>query len=134
MKIFVFGNPIVKQDSLPIKYLPRLKESFPDIEFILADPTESWTRNEQSIIIIDTVIGLDNAALFESLDSFEKQGKQITPHDYDLYTDLKLLKKLGKIKQVMIIGIPANGRLEDLKKAIARVKKGIEKSKAGMTK
>ena len=104
MTVFVFGNPTVTQDSLPLKLLPRLRKKFPDIQFIHADPTENWWQGEKELVIIDTVQGIDNVTVFDSLDEFEKQSR-ITPHDYDLYMDLRILKKLGKVKKVKIIGI-----------------------------
>ena len=104
MTIFVFGNPTVTQDSLPLKLLPKLRKQFPEITFVHADPTENWWNGEKELVIIDTVQGIDNVTVFDSLDEFEKQSR-ITPHDYDLYMDLRILKKLGKVKKVKIIGI-----------------------------
>ena len=32
-KILIFGNPIVKEDSMPLKLKAKLENRFPDIEF-----------------------------------------------------------------------------------------------------
>lgn len=105
MKVSVFGNELVKSDKYPAQLIPRLSKQFPAIEFIHVDPTENWYQNEKEIIILDTIVGIDKVTIFNSLDSFENHTK-ITPHDYDLYMDLQLLMKIGKVKNVTIIGIP----------------------------
>jgi hypothetical protein len=33
--------------------------------------------------------------------------RRVSVHDYEVITELKLLKKLGKIKKLKIIGVPA---------------------------
>jgi len=107
MKIYVLGNPLVKQDSLPLKILPKLKSLFPQIKFEIVDPNENFPhKNEKNLIILDTVIGIKKPTILD-LDDFEKEKKTpISPHDYDLLTHLLLLKKIKKIKKVKIIGVP----------------------------
>lgn len=106
MTIYIFGNPLVPQDSLPVKLLPELKKEFPDIEFVIRDPTENWTGDEKEVIIIDTIVGIDKVTLFNSLDSFQQTGSRISLHDYDVFFDLALLLKLEKIKKITILGVP----------------------------
>ena len=36
MKIYVLGNQILDEDSIPLKILPKLKKKFPDINFKVA--------------------------------------------------------------------------------------------------
>jgi Ni,Fe-hydrogenase maturation factor len=45
--------------------------------------------------------------LIDDVDKFV-QTKALSLHDFDLGLNLKLAKKLGKIKSVKIIGVPAN--------------------------
>lgn len=105
MTIYIFGNPIEPSDSLPVQLIPILKKEFPDITFIHADPTENWWQGEKEIVILDTVKGIDKVTLLKDLDAFQKQS-MITPHDYDVYVDLMLMKKIREITSVTIIGIP----------------------------
>ena len=105
MKVFVFGNPDLDFDSFPLRILPRLKKQLPKIDFEIKDPNEEWKVPEE-IIIIDTVAGINNPMVFESLESFSAPPR-VSMHDFDAYTNLKYLQKLGKIKKIKIIGLPS---------------------------
>lgn len=125
MKIYVFGNPLVKEDSVPLGLLPDLKKLFPKVTFIITDPNENFPpKNEKDLVILDTVKGIKKPTLF-NLDDFEKtKNTPVSPHDYDLLFHLLLLKKLKKIDSIKIIGIPSifKGRtllLDLLKKIIS---------------
>ena len=120
MKIYILGNPLVAADSLPLKLLPKLRTALPDFEFIETDPTENFIPEANSIII-DTVLGISKVTKFNSIDEFET-FRSVTAHDYDLSLHLQLLKKLGKLNSVVIIGIPAKG---DLAMIFRRIKQLI---------
>lgn len=106
MKIFVFGNPDLPTDSLPLRILPQLRARWPQIEFVVADPNEEW-EVPKNLTLIDTVQGLGAVTEFTNLDDFVRPP-QITMHDFDAYTNLRYLQKLGKIKKIKIIGLPPN--------------------------
>ena len=105
MTVYVFGNASSPSDSIPLKLLPALQKQFPTINFVHVDPTENWYKGEKQLVILDTVVGIQKPTIFNSLDAFDKQA-DITPHDYDVYMDLKLLQKIEKIQKITIIGIP----------------------------
>lgn len=105
MTVFVFGNPDVEEDSLPMRILPSLQKEFPSILFQMLDPNEEWNVSE-NLIIIDTVVGINDVTLFDSLDVFES-APRVSLHDFDAYANLRLLAKLGKLKKIKIIGIPS---------------------------
>ncbi|MEW6610511.1 MAG: hypothetical protein AB1352_02715 [Patescibacteria group bacterium] len=116
MTVMAFGNPILKNDSLPLKILPELQKHLPEITFEVKDPTEEVVPQENPWWIIDTVKGITEVTLFESLDDFEEKLKtvsRISLHDFDLGFHLLLLKKLHPDLQVRIIGVPSidNGRV-----------------------
>jgi Ni,Fe-hydrogenase maturation factor len=119
MKAYIVGNPLVKEDSLPIVLLPKLRKALPDIAFEEADPNENFVPEEGSIII-DTVQGIKEVTLFETLDVFE-QTTSVSPHDYDLLLHLQLLKKLHKITSVHILGVPARGDKQMVLKELSLV-------------
>jgi hypothetical protein len=104
MHIFVFGNPDIEMDSLPITLLPKLEEQFPTHTFTVLDPNEEWDV-PKDMLIIDTVVGIDTVTVFENLTSFLK-APRVTCHDFDAYANLQFLMKLKKIDSVRIIGIP----------------------------
>ena len=122
MKIFVFGNDIFPGDSTAVQLIPVLSKHFNKIDFIHADPTENWYKEEKELTILDTVVGIDNVTVFQSLDEFEEQAR-VTPHDYDVYVDLHLLMKIGKVKKLTIIGIP----VKQSKQTIQQVEKIISR-------
>jgi len=119
MKILIFGNPLLKQDSLPIKLIPKLKQKFPNIKFKEIDPTEDLEpflntdtpntehRTPGDLVAIDTIKGIDKVTTINSIEQL-KANKIYSMHDFDLTLNLKLLKKLNIIDSVKIIGIPMN--------------------------
>ncbi len=113
MKIYIFGNPLVKEDSLPLRILPTLKKLFPRIEFIIADPNENFPpKSEKDLIILDTVKGIKEPMILNLDDLADIKSTPISPHDYDLLFHLLLLKKTKKLNHVKIIGVPEKKRGE----------------------
>lgn len=105
MKVLVFGNPLVKEDSLALRLIPELNKLIPNVEFIEIEPTEGLEKFGKDLIILDVVEGIDEIVIIED---FEQLGlsQVYSMHDFDLAYNLKLLKKIGKIDTIKIIGIP----------------------------
>ena len=108
-KILVFGNRLVKKDSLPLKLIPHLKKEFPKIEFKEFDSIEDIQNEVPIIYIIDSVENIDNVTVIYNIDQIEVSNSLYTIHDLDLGYMLKLMKKVNLIDQVIIFGIPMNG-------------------------
>lgn len=123
MKVLVFGNPLLEFDNTPLKIIPDLKKIFPKIKFIEFDPTENLEPEDKNLIIIDTIQGITEIKIINSIDQISKQ-KVFSMHDFDLGYNLKILKKLGLIETVKIIGIPMKMSENE---AIEGVKKELEK-------
>ncbi len=70
MKIFIFGNPELKNDSLPLEILPDLKKRFPKIFFEEKDSNEDWDMPE-NVLIIDTVVGIKKIKIAKTLNKLE---------------------------------------------------------------
>src|SRR3989344_1230572 len=104
-KIFVFWNEGLDSDSLPLKILPNLKKRFPALKFETKDPNEEIDFGKESVIL-DTAEGIKESAVFSDLNSFIPMAKRLTTHDFDLYTNLALLKKMGRLGPIKIIGVP----------------------------
>lgn len=103
-EIWIFGNPDLKQDSLPLNILPQLQKKLPDTEFIVKDPNEEWDLPKH-LTIIDTIHDLKKITTFTSLKDFAIVPR-LTMHDFDLLTNLRWLSKLNKLPPFTIIGIP----------------------------
>lgn len=117
-QVYVFGNIDIKNDSLPLRMIPKLQEKFPDIKFEVRDPNEEWEVPEE-FVIIDTVIGIKGVKVFETLDKF-LSAPRVSMHDFDFLTNLQYLSKLGKIKKIKIIGMsPDMKENEAIKKVSA---------------
>ena len=104
--VYVFGIPLVKEDSLPLKLINKLKKEFPSIEFKEFDTTEDLEIKKE-LNIIDTVKGIRKVELIEDIDKIITD-KIYSMHDFDLGYNLKLLKKMKMIEKVRIFGIPVN--------------------------
>lgn len=104
MVIYIFGNPDLEFDSLPLRILPKLKKDFPNIRFEIKDPNEDW-EIPSLLIIMDTVIGIERIEIFNDLGVFA-QSPRVSVHDFDLGTYLRYLKKLDKLETIKIIGVP----------------------------
>ena len=117
--VFIFGNPDLENDSLPIKLIPQLECEFPAISFEVKDPNEEWDIPEE-VMIIDTVINLGEVTVFDDLDSFYVSPR-LTMHDFDALANLKYMKKLGKLKKIKIIGVPPDLEQKKALEAIIKI-------------
>jgi Ni,Fe-hydrogenase maturation factor len=118
--IYVFGNPLVKEDSLPLKLINKLKKEFPSLQFKEFDTVEDLDL-EKELSIIDTVKGINKVELIDDIEKITT-SKIYSLHDFDLGYNLKLFKKMKMIDKVRIFGIPPNIKekeaFEQLKKLI----------------
>ena len=104
MKIYIFGNKDVEMDSLPVRLMGKVQEEFPEVTCEHLDPNEDIDTTEP-FIIIDTVVGLEKIMLFTSLKDFVPPPN-FTCHDFDVFSNMRLLEKLGMLPEYRIIGIP----------------------------
>jgi Ni,Fe-hydrogenase maturation factor len=128
--IHIFGNPILDFDNLPLKIAPKLEKLFPEINFIITDPSENLKPIDGELIIIDTVEGAKSAqggpasgwkvVLIDDVKKLET-SKIYSLHDFDLAFNLKLLKKIGKLKKIKIFGVPMEGDEEEILKQLGKI-------------
>jgi len=105
--VIVFGNPDLPMDALPLQLLPTLRTRFPERDFRVLDPNEDWNI-PPDIIVLDTVVGISEPRIFHGLQDFHQTGK-MSVHDFDAYMNLTLLRKIGRLNTVTIIGVPPGG-------------------------
>lgn len=125
MKISVFGNPDLKEDNLVVKLVPRLRKRFPEIEFRVEDPVGGLEPppKDELWVILDVAkpanakaAGQGEIVVFDDIDKLVDE-RRVSLHDYDVAMELKLLKKLGKIKNLKIMAVPKGmGKSKALKK------------------
>jgi Ni,Fe-hydrogenase maturation factor len=114
MKIYVFGNEYVAEDKRAIEVARELEGAIGDISFVFVRPNEDVPFvNERQVVILDTVQGIQGVALIEG-DRID--GLTLSPrgsvHDFDLAFQLRYLKKLGKLGEITIVGIPQEGEID----------------------
>ncbi|HJX05807.1 MAG TPA: hypothetical protein VJ461_03790 [Candidatus Nanoarchaeia archaeon] len=103
-KIFVFGNPYLKEDSLAVKVAKQLSSK--EFEVILcSNPDDLLNHELDNSIILDVAKGIEKVELFDDIDSLEF-SVIFSAHDFDLGFFLKLMKETGKLEKINIIGVP----------------------------
>ncbi len=113
MNVYIFGNQDIKEDDKAIVIAINLKGKIKNVDFIFVKPNEDLPfTNKENVLIMDTVQEIEEIKIIENKDL----DKIILPprgtaHDFDLGFQLKYLKKLGKLGEVKIIGLPQKGTI-----------------------
>lgn len=129
-RFFCFGNEFISIDSLAKQIVSDIERDniFPDVEFIYAiTPEELFAESGKNIYIIDVVSNIKSVLLIEDIDYLTTLDIK-TLHDFDLAYFLKIMKKIGQISEVKIIGIPQKGDLRLIKKDVIRIISYLKKS------
>lgn len=109
--VFVFGNPLVKEDSIALKTARELGKKIKGIEFREIRALSDLEKIPETLEIIDCAEGIEKITVLEDLKMIEAE-KKVSMHDFDLGTELLLMKKIGKIKKVKLVLIPKEYGLE----------------------
>lgn len=112
--IFCFGNEIVKEDSLAKELADEL--SVEGYKFIKLSRPEQLLEEKGHLYLLDVVKGISRVTLL-SIDDLSER-KINTLHDFDLHFFLQLMKSIGTLKEVTIIGLPMNGKKELIKEEL----------------
>jgi hypothetical protein len=110
-KVFLCGNPLLAQDSLPFLLKPLLEKRFPAIDFVEFDSSDDLSLLGGNPVIIDSAQGIKKPVLLSGLSKL-RQGRVYSLHDLDLGLSLQLMKKLGLIEGVKIIALPQGMKKE----------------------
>ena len=102
-RVHIFGNRELDFDSTPLRLLPKLRDEFCQIEFIELDPNEDWEIPDP-FLIIDTIAGIPDVRTFYGIEAFDA-APTVSVHDFDAVFHLRYLAKLGKLQNVVIIGV-----------------------------
>jgi Ni,Fe-hydrogenase maturation factor len=117
MNVYVFGNEYIAEDKRAIEVARELEGAIEGISFVFVNPNEDFPFVDQRLaVILDTVEGIQDVALVEG-DRID--GLVLSPrgsvHDFDLAFQLRYLRKLGKLGEFTIIGIPQEGEVDYLR-------------------
>jgi Ni,Fe-hydrogenase maturation factor len=117
MRVYLFGNEYVAEDKRAIEVARELEGAVDGISFVLVGPNEDVPFvDERRVVILDTVHGIREVTLVEG---DEVDGFILAPrgsvHDFDLAFQLRYLKKLDRLGDVSLIGIPQEGEVDYLR-------------------
>ena len=117
MKVYVFGNEDSPLDKTAITVAGKMKKKFPQVVFVeVGVNTDVQFDQNETTVIMDAVGGIDKVELIENKDINRVISSPSTSvHDFDLGFQLKYLKKLGKLGNVNIIGIPVDKKINYLR-------------------
>lgn len=112
MKVYVFGNEDVPEDRKAIEAAEKLDGAIDGVSFVFVKPNEDVPFvNERHVVILDAVHGIRDVALIEDNSALILSSPRGSVHDFDLAFQLRYLRKIDKLGDVTIIGVPREGRV-----------------------
>ena len=117
IKVYVFGNKDAPEDARAIGVAEELEGAVDSVSFVFVEPNEDLPfADERRIVVLDTVQGIREVTLIssEDLDRFSPPPRG-TVHDFDLAFQLKYLKKIGRLGEVCVVGVPQEGEVDYLR-------------------
>jgi Ni,Fe-hydrogenase maturation factor len=117
MRVYLFGNEYVAEDKRAIEVARELEGVVDGISFVLVGPNEDVPFvDERRVVILDTMQGIREVTLVEGdkVDGFILAPRG-SVHDFDLAFQLRYLKKLDRLGEVSLIGIPQEGEVNYLR-------------------
>jgi hypothetical protein len=119
--VSVFGNEMEEQDNLAVRLVPELEKRFKEIEFRISDPTETLEPPSDPWVILDVGMGIEEVVVIEDLGDLDfVKGQSV--HDYDVYMELRLKEKLGKLPKIKILLIPSHmPKIDALRAVVAEL-------------
>ena len=114
MKVYLFGNIDSDVDNRTYNIARKINKDFPEVVFENIKPNQDLPFvDEEQVYIMDAVMGIPKPVVLTNKDIAKLiLPPRSTAHDYDLAFQLKYLLKLGKLKKVIIIGIPTEGDVD----------------------
>ena len=112
--IYVFGNEDYAPDSIALIAVERLIKLNLEVEFVVVKPNQDLPFiGEDKVVIMDNIAGIEKVTLIEDKDLDKLvMSPRNSVHDFDLGFQIKYLKKLGKLGEVRIIGLPMEGKID----------------------
>ncbi len=110
MKLLVFGNKYLKEDSMAIAVAEELEKNI-DIEYC-EDPWQ-LLNHEGELFLLDVASNINNVRRIEDVSELDV-GKSVSLHDLDLSYFLKLMKAIGKELKITVIAVPPQGNAKKL--------------------
>ena len=117
MRVYVFGNKYVPEDAGAIEVAEGLRGAVDGVSFVFVEPNGDVPfANEERVVILDAVHGIREVGLIsgDAIDRFAPPPRA-SAHDFDLAFQLTYLKKIGRLGEVYVVGIPQEGQVDYLR-------------------
>ncbi|MBD3259084.1 hypothetical protein GF371_00470 [Candidatus Woesearchaeota archaeon] len=122
MKIHCFGNQDLEKDRLALDLADELDvEGF---EFIKCASPDFLEVHDNQLVILDVVKNAIDVVVIDDVDKI-KEYTIVSTHDLDLGHHLKLLKEIGELKELTIIGLPSGMDKEIAKQKVEKILKEL---------
>ncbi|MDP7141304.1 MAG: hypothetical protein QF362_01770 [Candidatus Woesearchaeota archaeon] len=120
--ILTFGNEFHKENNPAIKLSEELEiEGFDSMRCY--DPGDLFKfQNYETIYIVEVVKDIEKVEVIKDIETLKKQ-RVYSMHDINIDFFVKSLKELGELKELVIIGIPLECDIEEIKKEIVEIVK-----------
>ncbi|MBW3012921.1 hypothetical protein KY325_02720 [Candidatus Woesearchaeota archaeon] len=115
MKIYCFGNQDIEEDKLALELADELVVK--GFEFVKCTSPDFLQTEDKVLVILDVVKDIDDVIIINDIDKI-KQYNIVSTHDLDLGFHLKLLKEMGELQKLTIIGLPPRMDKEKAKQKI----------------
>jgi Ni,Fe-hydrogenase maturation factor len=114
MKVYVFGNKDVPGDAAAIEVAEGVGGAADGVSFVFVEPNEDVPFvEEERVVVLDVVHGIREVALISGDDIHRfAPPPRASVHDFDLAFQLKYLKKIGRLGEVHVVGIPQDGEVD----------------------
>ena len=118
--VLCFGNEFIKEDALAKEIVDEIK--LENVEFKKCNAVDEVFsyKDYENVLVLDVVRNANKVIFFDDIDKLQAHD-MYSLHDFDLSFFLKLMKNIGKIKNIKIIGIPQKGNKELIKAEIIRL-------------
>ncbi|MBN1645803.1 hypothetical protein JW868_02070 [Candidatus Woesearchaeota archaeon] len=111
--IYAIGAKFIEKDNLALKVGERLKDKF-DIHIV---ETPDSIDLDNPCLIIDVVEGVKEPTIINDMNRIVSCSS-VTCHDIDLGFFIKLRESLGEKSDVLVLGIPLTGELDELTRKV----------------
>ena len=132
MQIYVFGNKDAPGDVGAIEVAEGVGGAVDGVSFVFVGPNEDVPFvDEERVVVLDVVHGMREVALISGndIDRFAPPPRT-TVHDFDLAFQLRYLKKIGRLGEVCVLGIPKEGEV-DYSRVISILRKLVAQDMQG---
>ncbi|NPA38231.1 MAG: hypothetical protein GXN99_00350 [Candidatus Nanohaloarchaeota archaeon] len=125
LKIYVLGNPLLKEDDAALRIAKELEAELKDVEFVEFDPAEAV--DEKKPVFLDVSPDIDDVMIIDSSDDSHdfETSDLVTMHDYDLGVMLKLFREVGLLSEYVVIAVPSNASSLSKSEIVKKVKEVI---------